>query len=343
MKKQGKILIFGAAGFIATYLIDELIKQGCQVIASDINPIGYKFYNERNIPYFEIDITQKDDFNKIKAIEADAVVNLAALQPANFDKAKYTPADYININVIGTLNILEFCRTANVKKIIYGCSHRNTSGLWDTHTTLKEEDGVKIEHKGEYAMFSISETTAQDCVDYYRCNFGLQGIIFRLPPVYGFGSHLEIFKNGKPIKTGFQTFIENAISGKPIEIWGNTSIGRDIIYVKDVVDAFIKALEKDDINGLYNITSNYYLTLQEEIETIIRVFSKDAKNHKIILCPEKAHTIDSFLYDNSKAKRDLDWEPVYSFEDMLRDYKKEMENKNFEYLIEKRKLMFGND
>ncbi len=340
MDSQKKILVFGGAGFIATYLIDELLKQGYSVVASDISSIGEAYCKEQGIPYIPVDITKIEDFEKMKGNHFDVVIILAALQPANFSSANYQPKDYININVNGTLNILEFCRQNGVKKVIYGSSHRNTSGLWSKNRPIKEEDGRALEYIGEYSMFGISETSAQDCVEYYRANYYIQGIIFRLPPVYGFGPHLDIFKDGKPVKTGFQTFIENALEGKPLEMWGDSSVGRDIIYVKDVVSAFLKAIENEKVGGIYNITSGYSLTLREEVETIAKVFGKENSYPEIILRADKPHKMDSFVYDNSKAKAELDWSPQYNFEALLIDYKKEVENNKFGFLIEKRNQLF---
>ncbi|HTA82463.1 MAG TPA: NAD(P)-dependent oxidoreductase [Bacteroidia bacterium] len=334
------ILVFGGAGFIGTYLIDELLKQNHTVVASDINNIGEKYYHDNNIPYVAVDITNKTDFEKLPNVKFDVVINLAALQPANYGEKKYEPGDYININVVGTLNILEFCRKTEVKKIIYASSHRNTSGLWHENRAIKEEDGRSQQYSGEYSMFSISESAAQDCVEYYRANYNMQGIIFRLPPVYGFGPHLEIFKNGKPMKTGFQTFIDNAMACKPLEVWGDSNRGRDIIYVKDVVSAFIKAIMNDKVGGLYNISSAVYLTLKEEVKTIASVFWGSDTEPVIIELPDRPLAMDSFLYDNSKAKKELDWAPQYNFEALLRDYIKEKDANRFGFLIEKRKEMF---
>lgn len=339
MEKK-KILVFGAAGFIGTYLIDELIKQNYEIVASDINSIGEEYYREQGIPYIPVDITNKKDFEKLENSSFDTVIHLAALQPANYSTTNYSPQDYININVNGTLNILEFCRKNKAKKIIYASSHRNTSGLWYKNNLIKESDGRAQQYEGEYSMFSLSESAAQDLVEFYRANYDIQGLIFRLPPVYGFGPHLEIFKNGKPIKTGFQTFIENATNCKPIEVWGDTAVGRDIIYVKDVVAAFIKAIENEHAGGLYNISSGYRLTLKEEVETIVRLFWGDNSTPIVNMKPEKIHTMDSFVYDNTKAKQDFGWEPQYNFEKLLLDYKKESAINKFGFLIEKRKNMF---
>jgi UDP-glucose 4-epimerase len=336
-----KVVVFGAAGFIGTYLIDELLKQNYEVLASDINEIGEAYYGQQNIPYISVDITKKEEFAKIKLEQIDFVIHLAALQPATFSANNFKPIDYININVVGTANILEFARERKAAKVIYASSHRNTSGLWHKGVKIKEQDGRAQEYKGEYAMFSISESSAQDCVEFYRANYDIKGIIFRLPPVYGYGPHLEIFKDGAPVKTGFQTFIDNAKNCKPLEVWGDVTVGRDIVYVKDVVAAFLKAIENEKAGGLYNITSGYKLTLQEEVETIARVFWGDKTEPVLVYKPEKKHTMDSFVYDNTKAKEELNWEPQYNFEKMLIDYNKEVQNNKFGFLIEKRKKMFS--
>jgi len=338
--KNKNILVFGASGFIATYLIDELLLWGCKVTAADISDFGREYYDsKKNVRYVNIDIANRNAFTDLGETRYDAVIHLAACQPANVAHQSYDPRDYININVIGTLNILDFCLENNVERIIYASSHRNTQGLWAHNKAIREDDGRGIKYEGEYAMFSISESAAQDCILHYQAQHGLKAVTFRLPPVYGYGPHTEIFKDGKPIKTGFQIFIEKAMACEPLEIWGDADIGRDIIYVKDVVSAFIKAINNSDVSGLFNITSGHYLTLREQALTIAAQFWGADSPPIIMECPEKSNGMDSFLYDISKAKQVLDWEPKFNFEDMLIDYKKEMESKRHEYLLMKRKMM----
>src|SRR5665647_961916 len=139
------------------------------------------------------------------------------------------------------------------RKIIYATTHRNTQRLWDKKKIISEDDGRSIKYSGQYSMFSISESAAQDCILHYQEQYGLKAIILRLPPVYGYGPHTEIFMDGKPIKTGFQIFIDHALACKPIEIWGDPTVGRDIVYVKDVTRALHKAIENQATSGLFNI------------------------------------------------------------------------------------------
>ncbi len=334
-----KVLVFGASGFIAAYLIDELVGHGYDVTASDINEAGNSRYIDNGVRWVSVDITKEDEFERIGSAGYDAVIHLAACQPANVGAEQYDPRDYIDVNVIGTLNILEFCRKNKAGKIIYASSHRNTQGLWAANKAITEDDGRRIKYDGEYTMFSIAESAAQDCVQHYQAQHGLTGIIFRLPPVYGYGPHTEIFKEGKPMKTGFQVFIEKAAACEPLEVWGDGSVGRDIIYVKDVVSAFMKAINGDRISGLFNITSGKYLTLREQAQTIARLFWGDGTPPRIVERPDMPNGMDSFLYDIGKARRELGWSPAYSFEDMLVDYMKESESRKYEYLVDKRRKM----
>ena len=341
--RDKKILIFGAAGFLGTYLVDELRRLGkYNILASDISPIGRTYYRSLGVDYVHLDITRALDFKKLPKTSFDAVIHLAALQPASFNPRHFSPKSYVDVNVGGTANILEFCVLSKSKKIIYGSSHRNTSGLWHKNQPIREQDGKLIEYVGEYSMFGISENAAQDLVEFYRHNYPLQGIILRLPPVYGYGPHLQIFKKGKPMKTGFQTLIEKAERCMPLEIWGNAHVGRDIVYVKDVVDAIIKSIKNRSAGGLYNISSNYRLTLHEQVKTIAKVFWGDRTKPIFKKMHHRKHFLDNFTYDNGKAAKELGWRPQYNFESMLRDYRKEKEMNTFGHLITKRTKMFEN-
>ncbi|MFA5905339.1 MAG: NAD-dependent epimerase/dehydratase family protein, partial [Desulfobacula sp.] len=208
---------------------------------------------------------------------------------------------------------------------------------------ISEQEGISIKYTGEYSLFSISETAALDSVLHYSRQYGIQGNILRIPPVYGYGPHTEIFKEGKPIKTGFKIFIEKALKGETIEVWGNPNNGRDIIYVKDVVNAMISALKSRQAKGIFNISSGRRLTLEEQVRTIAQVFSPSNILPKIQYIPEKENSIDSYFYDITKAKKELGWAPQYSFEQMLIDYRDEERKGRFEFLIKKRNKLLSGD
>ena len=331
------IVVFGAEGFIGTYLVSQLINEGHSVLAVGLDELGEAYYGGQGIAFKRLNIVEEKQFTRLPQQGISCAVNLACLQPANVKKEKYNPADYIKVNTLGTLNILEYCRKSGVGKVIYTISHRSVQGLWEQGKVIHEDDVKAIKFTGNFAMYSISESAAVDCVEHYRQQYGLQGIILRLPPVYGYGPHMEGFRDGKPEKTGFQVFIEKALRGETIELWGDCNKGRDIIYVKDVISAIILAMKSDTAGGLYNIASGKALSLKEEAEAIVRAFSPVDSPSQIVLRPDKQNCIDPFVYDVSKAGRDLGWYPRFSISDMLEDYKREMQSGRFNFLIEKRK------
>jgi UDP-glucose 4-epimerase len=339
-----RVIIFGATGFIGFYLVNQLVKENFDVLAVDKSGVEEANYFQRNgIPFVQMDITNCIDFDKLPKNGVDAIVNLACVQPANIRDSEYNPAIYLKVNTLGTLNILNFCLKNNINKILYTISHRTVQGLWELGEIINENSPRAIKYTGKYSMFSISESAAVDVMEYYIQEYGIQGILLRLPPVYGYGHHENLYKDGKVCKTGFGVFIENAISGKPIEVWGDCLKGRDIIYVKDVVSAIITALKNNKANGLYNIASGRKLSLKEQVEGIVKIFSKNRKPSKIIYNQDKPNLIESFIYDISKAKRELGWFPKYSYEDMLLDYKKEMESGKLNFLLERKERMIHED
>lgn len=335
------ILVLGASGFIGTYLIDRLIEEKYEVIPADINDVSREHYEKLGVSFQCIDITDKESIDRLSGEPIEAVINLACVQPANVSKDMYDATDYMKVNVIGTLNMLDFCANNNIHKYFHTFSHRNTQGLWEEKKgiAIKESDGRKVKYTGDYAVYSISESAAIDCIIHYNETFNLQGIIFRLPPVYGYGPHTVIYKDGEPLKTGFQIFTEKASQGEPLEIWGDPSIGRDIIYVKDVVSAFILALKKDTISGLYNISSGRLTTLKEEAECIANEFWPQGSEPKYVYRPNKQNNIESYFYDIAKAKEDFGWSPQYSMSEMIKDYRKEQKTEKFKYLVKKRQDM----
>ena len=323
------ILIIGATGFIGMYTAEAFLKKGYEVLAAGRNKNVGEELSKEGAAFLELDITKKEDFEKLPNEGITGIILLAGLLPANTTADlvdEDNAADYFEVNVIGTINVLEWARKHGIKKVIGASSYADVRGAWRKGYAITEEEPRDFSFTGDHSVYIISKNAANDVMEYYNQQHHMKCAWFRFPPVYGVGPHGTINVNGKPYKSGIQTFIENASAGKDIEIWGDPEISRDIIYVKDVARAYVLAMESEKTYGLYNMTSGVPLTLIDQAKTVIEVFGED-RGSKIVLRPEKKNNTPSFLFSMEKAKRDFDFVPEYTdFNLMMEDYKKEMEN-----------------
>ena len=328
------ILVTGAFGFIGVYLIDELLRQGHRVLATGHRESSADYFASRAVPYLHLDVAKEADFDKLPCQGIKTVLNLAGLMPANV--AYCAPHEYIRLNTIGTLNVLEYCRSRNIHNLITTTSYADVENAWAVSPPIPDDTRREFRLSGDHAMYVISKNAAADSVLHYNEVYNLRGCVFRLPPVYGYGPHLSIYLDGKLYKSGFQIFLEKASTGEPIEIWGDPTHVRDVIYVKDVVQAFLKAIKSERARGIYNVASGRGITLAEQAEAMIEVFSPPGRRSEIVLRPDKPNGLKPYVFDVQKAKRDFGFEPQYTFYDMLVDYKKEKESGRFKQLIDSR-------
>lgn len=102
-------IVIGASSFIGVYTVDEFIKQGCEVTVTGRNNKFREHYDRLGVPYINLDLTEKKDFDKLPKEGVDGVILLAGLLPANAPVDLNTDenaADYFEINTIGTINVL---------------------------------------------------------------------------------------------------------------------------------------------------------------------------------------------------------------------------------------------
>jgi UDP-glucose 4-epimerase len=243
----------------------------------------------------------------------------------------YNPQTYIDVNVTGTLNVLEYCRTVGVSSYLFTQSHSDVAGYWNTGEYIKPDAPRKLNLKGDHAIYIISKNAAVDLIEHYHLDYGLRTFVFRLPTIYNYRPIYDMFVNGKNVPIGFMYFIQKAINSEPIEIWGDPQQQKDIVYVKDFNQMLTKAIESNLKKGFYNVGSGKPTTLEEQIKGVIEIFSPKDNQSKLIYKPEK-QSQNSYLYDISNAEKELGYHPTYNYIEMLKDMKKEMQENRFDHL-----------
>lgn len=333
MEKK-KIIIFGATGNTGSYLTEYATKffdkEKFEIIA--VGRRKTDIFEKMGIRYYSVDISKEEDFEKLPTDNIYAVMLLAAQIPSYMDD--YNPKKYIDSNIVGAFNVLEYCRKTHADRIIYTQTVFDISLSAKDGVVLKPDTPRNFSYKGDHAVYVISKNTAIELIEHYHQEYGLKKFIFRLPTIYNYSSFKYYYPNGKKTKRPVYQMIEKAINSETIEIWGDPSYSKDMVHVNDFSQMLCKAVLVDRNEGLYNVGTGMPVTIEEQIKTIVDVFSPKDNPSKIIYCPEKKCG-GGFLMDITNAKEELGYEPQYDCRKLFEDYKKEMKLQKYDELRRK--------
>ncbi len=318
------ILVIGATGYVGRYFCVSMAEQGVDILALGRNKKAQAFLEENNVPFQYFDLEDPRCFDALPTENVEAVIDLSACL-AELE----TPVEqFFRINTIGVYRVLEFARQKGIKKVVVTSSHKVYN---DIHKpVISESDGICF--TGDHTPYIISKIAAENFVEYYNKDFGLNAVALRLTGVHGYGEilgHLNADHTYR--KSTFEIFFEKALRGERIEVWGDQTIRRDHIYIKDVVSALLAAARSGENKGICTIATGKGYSQYEEALALAEVFAPDREHRSEVIClPEKPGLTRGYVYDISKAKEMLNWEPAYTdLLDVYRDYKKEWETKKF--------------
>lgn len=307
-----RILITGNKGFIGKHLTKAMIEKGW-----DVTPFRSICRDER------LDVSNPEDWERFgkeigNYFEFDVIIHLAALLMID----GHSPEDYFRVNAMGTYYALEFARKNGIKKFIHAMTHSDVNK--SPNEEIMERDRAIYgtnSFKNNAIPFITSKIAAANMIDAYTREGVINGVNLRLANIRGYGSKDTLFNSF------FHQFIAKARKGDDIEVWGNPpKTYRDMIYIRDVVDAFIQTIKYPHVKGWYNIGSGVGLTIEDEIKAIVSVFGHFWKKSKLVYRSDIEELRKrSCVFNIEKAKQNLNWEPKYSYVDGLKDMKKMME------------------
>lgn len=297
------------------------------MIGTGRNPKFKKYYENLGVPYEYIDLRDPSTFSSLDKYDIDAIVLCAVQMPANIEKSadKEDIDEYYEVNVMATINLLEYCLKRGIKRIITFGSRFDTR-LYSQDTIIKEDTPLNFSYKDDHAAYVLTNIAKQEVLEYYNEKYGMKNVIFRLPSVFGVGPHGSFHKNGVEIKSGLQIFIDKASKGETIEVYGKEDTRKDLLYIKDLTQGIVLALKSSEAKGLYNIGYKENFLLMDVVKAIVEVFSPSDKVSKIVRRPDIPNNGGFPTMDCSKIKDELGWKPKFSNPvDMFVDYKKELD------------------
>jgi NAD dependent epimerase/dehydratase len=310
MRLNGKtVLVTGAGGFIGSHLVEALLAQNCHVKAlvkyNSRGDLGHleslSPQQQAALEIFSGDIA--DPFFVASAVSGcDVVFHLAAL--IGIPYSYIAPQHYVNVNIQGTLNILESCRKAGIEKLV----HTSTSETYGSAQFTPITESHPLQGQSPY---SASKIAADKMVESYVLSYNLPAAIIR--PFNAFGPR-------QSARAIIPTIITQALNYSqtqhPVKL-GALSPKRDFSFVRDTVEGFIKIAESDQsIGEVINIGSGQAYSIGETLQIILRLLNQPdlpISLDSVRMRPDKSE-VSLLLADNQKAKTLTGWEPQFTFE-----------------------------
>ncbi|MFN3966887.1 MAG: NAD-dependent epimerase/dehydratase family protein [Endomicrobiia bacterium] len=299
--KKLKILVTGGAGFIGSHIVDKYISEGHSVVVVDNLSTGKKENINPEAKFYTVDITDIKHLSQIFENEKPDVVNHHAAQ-IDVRKSVADPTFDANVNIIGSINLLENCKKYNVKKFIFASSGGTIYG--ECSYIPPDEDSQYF----PMSPYGIAKLSVEYYIKYYSETFNIKTAILRYGNVYGPRQD----PHGEAGVVAI--FSERMLKNEPVFIFGDGKQMRDYVYVEDVVRANLLVLNHDE-NLTLNIGTSKPTSVLELFEMMKKICGY--KQNPVFKPPRTGELFKSFL-DIKKAKEKIGWEPLFNLEEGLK-------------------------
>jgi len=289
-----KVVVTGANGFVGLHTVRGLLNAGYNVLAVDITDSKLKteFKENKRCTITTMNILDEDLKNVIK--KGDKVLHLAAI--ARFDEARRNPQRAVKVNIEGTLNIIKACIEKKAERLVYS----STGSVYSHDAPIPIREDAKREPDN---IYGLTKKQAEEWISLYGEN--LPYVILRYGYIYGkdkdwgaVGAFLKHLKQGE----------------RPLIFGGKQT--NDFIYIKDIVQANLLALETEHTRQAYNIGSGRATSIKDVCELCIDAMGT---NLTMEIKPARVFDFPVFVYDISKAQTLLNFEPKWNLSKGIED------------------------
>lgn len=295
------ILVTGAAGLVGRQLVRRLVELGRPVLALD----RLASSSSEGIRITECDLGDIHRLHAIAKDGIDSIVHCGAFSGPMV--ARDAPYSMVQVNIVGTANVLELARIHGARRFVY-CSSTSAYGVVDSAPVLED---VLLRPA---SLYGASKVSSEYITTAYAEQYGLSAASVRLSWVYG---------PGRTTDCVIRTMLENALAKRPTQMPFGSDFPRQFIHVDDAVEGLLSALDADVLpRTTYNVTGDSRVTL-EEVAQVVRGLFPDAD---IALQPGP-DPVDEFQqkFSIEAARRDLGYEPRMSLEEGIRSYARYIE------------------
>ncbi|WP_368607780.1 NAD-dependent epimerase/dehydratase family protein [Pseudomonas fulva] len=255
------ILITGGAGFIGSHLSDALLARGYAVRIVDDLSTGKRDNLQLDHPLLELvegDIADAELVQRAAA-GCQAVVHLAAV--ASVQASVDDPVRTHQSNFIGTLNVCEAMRVHGVRRVLFASSAAVYGNNGEGQSIAEDTP------KAPLTPYAVDKLASEQYLEFYRRQHGLEPVIFRFFNIFG-----PRQDPSSPYSGVISIFSERAVQGQPITVFGDGEQTRDFLYVGDLVQVMVQALEQAQVEeGAVNIGLNQATSLNQMLAALQQV------------------------------------------------------------------------
>lgn len=285
---MAKILVTGGAGFIGSNLADALIEKGHEVAIVDDLSTGQEQNINPKAGFHKIDISDYESLSEVfDKIKPEAIFHLAA--QINVRKSVENPSRDVEVNVKGTVNLLDLAVKHNVKHFLFS----STGGA--IYGDQAQRPTPETEEANPQSPYGINKLTSEKYIHFFARNYGIKFTILRYANVYG--------PRQNPLAGAgvVAIYAYKMLKDEPMTMFGDGEQTRDYVFVLDVVNANISAFEKS-ATGIFNIGTGQETSLNEIVSALEQITGKKANIEH--LPANKSEQLNSCL-DISKAQDEL--------------------------------------
>ncbi len=292
-------MVTGGAGFIGSHICDALIERGFEVAVIDNLSSGKRSNLPPDATFYEVDIRDKSVAEVFEKEKPEFLFHLAA--QLDVRRSVADPVYDADVNIGGTINLLEAGRAAGLKKTIYS----STGGaVYGEPKDLPADESTPVD---PLCPYGVSKHTVEHYLEIYRKLYGMRYTVLRYANVYG--PRQDPHGEAGVVAIFAQTMFK---SGQP-KIFGDGSKTRDYVYVADVVEANMIALEAGD-GAVLNLGRGIQTTDQQIFDGVRDAVGCDIQPE---YAPKRLGEIDHIALDASLARKVLGWEPKVAPEEGL--------------------------
>jgi UDP-glucose 4-epimerase len=295
-----KVVVTGGVGFIGSHIVDRLVQEGHEVAVVDNLSTGKRKNLNREAQFYKLDIQDSKLEQVFRRVRPSVVIHHAA--QINVRKSVEDPVFDAQVNILGTINVLEQAVRHGTRKIIFASSGGAIYGEQDqfpapeTHATRP------------MSPYGIAKLAGEHYLSYYQQVSGIQFVSLRYANVYGPRQDPEGEAGVVAV------FCQKMLGGEQPIINGNGRQTRDFVYVEDVVEANLIAMGKE-VQGVFNVGTAQETSVNDLFRTLADL---TASGWKELHGPAKKGEQARSVVDPTKIHQEWGWEPKIALDEGLR-------------------------